>query len=827
MIMRTRVSRVTSTLLFVLFTFASYADATEHLVVPDANLCTAGTATCHSSLSAAIGACSPTGDSIKILPGDYLTNASLSKAIDIFGVETAATFLNGNGGTILTVSGINTGVNISKLTFRNAATAISLSSSSPLGIKSNIFEPNGTTASGIAINITDASIPTIANNTFSRNSTAINVPGAAGANANIFNNVFYRNSLAISSNVSTTAIQNNLFFANSADGPTIDTATQGNIVGSDPRFVKADDADIFKRDFHLTSTVTSTSPCIDKGNSRNGADTVPSGSQADIGAYGGSLADTVPFIVSGVSITSVSSAITVTWASNEAYTVSGYRVYYGRASGSYNGNVAAEGPSPITVPVASGITATTLSSLPSATTPSAPTMPNTDPRSGTLHVTWREVSGATGYKLYFRLATSATDSVMSSATASVVDVKNAIAHDITGLTDYQLYAVGVSAYAQAEYFIAVTAINSNGSYSVGEKNESEYSNEVSLQIGPLQESAISLGKVDYPEPLIPYPNLPNTKQGCFIATAAYGSYAEPHVRILRTFRDTVLLSNSWGHAFVDWYYAASPAAAAWLNEHPTYKPLVRAVLMPVVGMAYCATNYKAGLIVLFILVCLIIAVRNKSRMRNAGMLILLLLAFGFHPSMTYAEDAFSDQTHWSFEIKGGTFTPALSDWATYYGKKHMADFGISLAYKIRRQIEVGVEADYRRASGLATNTGHGTLTGSVTNNFYPVDIFVLFRGVMHEEQWLVPYIGGGFTRIYYNESIEGQDTRKGSASGYHVRGGLQFLLDNLDRDASNNMASEYGVEHTYFFIEAKYTKAKVQSFDLGGTSYLAGFLFEF
>jgi hypothetical protein len=86
--------------------------------------------------------------------------------------------------------------------------------------------------------------------------------------------------------------------------------------------------------------------------------------------------------------------------------------------------------------------------------------------------------------------------------------------------------------------------------------------------------------------------------------------------------------------------------------------------------------------------------------------------------------------------------------------------------------------------------------------------------------------------MYYQEKIENQATARGYADGYHGKAGLQFLLDGLDQSAANNIFLESGVMHTYFFIEAQRTRAMIEtatpeSVNLGGTSYLAGFLFEF
>ena len=92
--------------------------------------------------------------------------------------------------------------------------------------------------------------------------------------------------------------------------------------------------------------------------------------------------------------------------------------------------------------------------------------------------------------------------------------------------------------------------------------------------------------------------------GCFIATAAYGSYMERDVRVLREFRDDHLLTNRAGRALVKLYYSVSPPLAGLVASSEALKVIVRAMLLPVVYLALY-TEVVSLIIVILLPLCLL------------------------------------------------------------------------------------------------------------------------------------------------------------------------------------------------------------------------------
>ena len=537
----------------------------------------------YPSIQAAVTA-AVSGDSVWVDPGIYVETITLKDGVSIFGIETARTFLSGNGaGPLVIADGTVVPINASirNFTFINASIGIRISNNpSGLKITNNVFHVG---TSGVAIAVQN-SLPTeVINNTFFQNGTAV----SSDTDIKITNNIFANNTAALS-NAYATKILNNAF-SGIQSGPTGTPAVTG-----DPLFV-----DAVNHDFHLREN----SPCINTGSSIDGTNF--GATQTDIGAYGGPSADLIAFPVAGLTITETTdTSISLTWAPNNSYLMTmdanalgTYWLYYGTAAGDYTG---AGSPFVIVAPEAV-FTLTDLSS--SATPPSAPVLDQPSPRDSKLVLTWSAVSGATGYKVYYGLASQ-------SQFSTTLDVGNTTSYTLAGLTTGQSYRVAVSAYAQAQYFMAVIACSGYG-IGCGQnlEYESDYSSEVSVKLGQPLESALSNVRIDFPETVTSYPLLPDSRQGCFIATAAYGYYSSPEVQALRDFRDRYLLSTAFGRAGVDWYYQHGPAAASFLNAHPGYKPAVRAALMPAVGAALIMTR--------------------TSMVMKAGILLIIGFAFAF------------------------------------------------------------------------------------------------------------------------------------------------------------------------------------------------------
>ena len=109
--------------------------------------------------------------------------------------------------------------------------------------------------------------------------------------------------------------------------------------------------------------------------------------------------------------------------------------------------------------------------------------------------------------------------------------------------------------------------------------------------------------------------------GCFIATAAYGSYLHPHVRTFSILRDRYLLTNTQGRAFVKMYYKYSPPIADFISRHDGLKAMARIALLPLLGLSililWGGPALAAAITALFLLLPFFLLLRKRMKRQEA------------------------------------------------------------------------------------------------------------------------------------------------------------------------------------------------------------------
>lgn len=111
--------------------------------------------------------------------------------------------------------------------------------------------------------------------------------------------------------------------------------------------------------------------------------------------------------------------------------------------------------------------------------------------------------------------------------------------------------------------------------------------------------ALELGnKIHEMDPSFEIETIAEAKEdnGCYVATAVYGSYDCPQVWVLRRFRDYTLAETWYGRLFIKFYYATSPTIVKYFGKNKLFvnifKPMLDRLVLKLRLAGVLDTPYK-------------------------------------------------------------------------------------------------------------------------------------------------------------------------------------------------------------------------------------------
>ncbi len=331
---------------------------------------------------------------------------------------------------------------------------------------------------------------------------------------------------------------------------------------------------------------------------------------------------------------------------------------------------------------------------------------------------------------------------------------------------------------------------------------------------------------------------------CFVATAAYGSYAHPVVRILRWYRDAVLASLPGGEALIAAYYRHSPPLARRIAASPALAAVARLALLPITALAFLA--------LLLPLAPLLWIARARRRAAVALVGLGLLVAEEARAARPPPELPVG----LGFEFKGGPYLPALGDpksptrsqaFKDIFGEETNPLYGLGAELQLLRgygTLAIGGSFGFMQFVGRSLYASGEKSTDTTVFNILPLNLVATYRLDFIPDLTGIPfspYVRGGLAyHLWWVTTGTGDTSVVTDPSGGELRGrggklgltgtvGVSLLLNALEPRSAQHLYNSTGVRGTYLFGEVQASQVDdfgEPGFDLSDLTWNVGIFFE-
>jgi hypothetical protein len=352
---------------------------------------------------------------------------------------------------------------------------------------------------------------------------------------------------------------------------------------------------------------------------------------------------------------------------------------------------------------------------------------------------------------------------------------------------------------------------------------------------------------------------PETGGFCFVATAAYGSYAHPVVQALRWFRDGVLKSNPLGTGLVWLYYRMSPPLADWIAGDEALRGPVRATLVVLV----LGILFLLGLPLFWLLRFGVRQVYSRCKSASAlglGLGLIGVIWSGVAEAGPRPKSSI-DPVGLTFEFHGGPYSPRIGRDSSEPGYESFKQvfgqetttrplYGLGMELQVYRGIgtaAIGGSFGFMQFVGRGQFADSGEVASDTTVfNILPLNLLLSYRFdwlVDHTAIPLVPYVRGGLAYYvwwitngrgevsdFVNPDTGQPESGSGGTFGLVGSVGISFILNTFDDRSARKLHNSVGVRGTYIFFE--YQLAEVNGFggdgfDFSDHTWNLGFMLEF
>lgn len=326
-----------------------------------------------------------------------------------------------------------------------------------------------------------------------------------------------------------------------------------------------------------------------------------------------------------------------------------------------------------------------------------------------------------------------------------------------------------------------------------------------------------------------YKNAGGKEKGgfCFIATAGYGSYFHPFVKVLRDFRDTFLMTNESGRRFVAGYYHNGPAVVELMNKYTILKPVARVLLMPLVIVAYILLSpVLCALFALFFIGVGFYWFRKK--MVFPFILLLTVLPLNLHALS--GDFSFNNSLYNPENIdKSATGTP-FHDIAGS-SDRYLPSISVGLDIPAGKYLKLTA----RGTLGFTYFDGKSILANGTESiddtSFYmiPASAELKLRPVYKFPVY--PYVAVGPDYIFWWITESGSVSGYGGTAGFHGNFGVQVSLNWIEPKVALKFRETTGITDTALYVHYRVEMidefGSSSSFDLSMHRFEFGIIFDF